>query len=271
MSEHLAFIGGGNMASAMIGGLRQQGYPIGLIDVVEPFEAARKHLHTQFDIHAHAQADSFLERATIVIWAVKPQMFHAATLPARAYTSKALHISIAAGIRTDSIAHWLGSERIIRAMPNTPSLIGKGITGLFARPAVSASDKEHAERIVSVMGNFLWVNQEPLLDAVTAISGSGPAYMFYLMEAMTQAGTDMGLEREQAYELAVATFIGAGELAKSSNEPPEILRHRVTSKGGTTHAAISSMDENHIKDLFAKALHAAHHRAIEMGNEFGAT
>lgn len=270
MSEHLVFIGGGNMASAMIGGLRQQGYPIGSLDVIEPFEEARQRLQSHFNISAHPRPDSFLERATIVIWAVKPQTFHEAALDVCPYLpSTALHISIAAGIRTDSIAQWLSNERIIRTMPNTPSLIGKGITGLFARKAASQVDKEHAQRIVSVMGKFVWLEQESQLDAVTAISGSGPAYMFYLMEAMTQAGFEMGLSREQAYELAVSTFIGAGELAQSSNEPPEILRHRVTSKGGTTHAAITSMEASGIKDLFAKAMHAAHHRAVEMGDEFG--
>lgn len=272
MSEHLVFIGGGNMASAMIGGLRQQGYPIGLLDVIEPSEEARKRLHSHFNITAHSQVDSFLERATIIIWAVKPQLFHHVTLQTcPCIQPTALHISVAAGIRSDNIANWLSNERIIRAMPNTPALIGKGITGLFARKAASTIDKAHAERIVSVMGKFMWLEEESQLDAVTAISGSGPAYMFYLMEAMTQAGAEMGLSREQAYELAVATFIGAGELAQSCNEPPEILRHRVTSKGGTTHAAITSMDESHIKDLFAKALYAAHQRAAEMGNEFGSS
>ena len=186
-----------------------------------------------------------------------------------AHTGEALHISVAAGIRSKSIARWLGNERVIRTMPNTPALIGKGMTGLFARAAVTEADRQHAERVVSGMGRFLWLENEEQLDAVTAISGSGPAYMFYFMEAMTTAGAEMGLSREQAYQLAVGTFIGAGELAQSSHEPPEILRQRVTSKGGTTYAAITSMDESHVKDLFVKALHAAQRRAVEMGNEFG--
>jgi pyrroline-5-carboxylate reductase len=270
MSEHVVFIGGGNMASAMIGGLRQQGYPIGLLDVIEPSEEARKRLHAHLGIAAHAQADAFLKNATIVVWAVKPQIFHEVALQLTPYLpSTALHISVAAGIRSDSIACWLSNERVIRTMPNTPALIGKGMTGLFARAAASSIDRENTERIVSGMGDFLWLEQEHQLDAVTAISGSGPAYMFYLMETMIQAGAEMGLNREQAYRLATATFIGAGELAKSSNEPPEILRHRVTSKGGTTYAAITSMDRSNIKGLFTQALHAAHQRAIEMGDEFG--
>ena len=269
MGEHLAFIGGGNMATAMISGLQKQGYPVGQIDVVEPFEETRIRLQSQFGIHAQPQAGDFLRRATILVWAVKPQLFKDATRAVKAHVADALHISVAAGIRSDSIASWLGTERVIRTMPNTPALIGKGITGLFAREATSQNDRDHAERIIAVMGHHIWLDQEPLLDAVTAISGSGPAYMFYFMEAMTQAGAQMGLSREQSCQLAVATFLGAGELAHSSHEPPEILRQRVTSKGGTTHAAITSMDESHIKDLFVKALHAAHRRAVEMGDEFG--
>jgi pyrroline-5-carboxylate reductase len=156
-------------------------------------------------------------------------------------------------------------------MPNTPALIGKGMTALFARPAVSNADKQLAERIISSTGELLWVDAEEHLDAVTALSGSGPAYMFYFMEAMTEAGASMGLSREQAYKLAVATFIGAGELARASDEPPEILRQRVTSKGGTTYAAITSMEDSGIKPLFVKALHAAKQRAQELGDEFGTT
>lgn len=269
MREHIAFIGGGNMATAMISGLQAQGFAVGQIDVVEPFSEAQERLKSHFGITAHPLAGAFLGGATIVIWAVKPQSFKEAALQVRFHTKEALHISVAAGIPSDSIAKWLGNERVIRTMPNTPALIGKGMTGLFARAAVTEQDRQHAERIVSGMGRFLWLDNESHLDAVTAISGSGPAYMFYFMEAMTAAGAEMGLSREQAYQLAVATFIGAGELAQSSHEPPEILRQRVTSKGGTTHAAIVSMDESHIKDLFSKALHAAHRRAVEMGHEFG--
>lgn len=270
MREHIAFIGGGNMASAMISGLRSQGFALEQMDVVEPFAETQERLHSHFGIHARPQAGDFLKQATIVIWAVKPQSFREAAQQVHAWIGSALHLSVAAGIPSGSIAQWLGNDRIIRTMPNTPALIGKGMTGLFARPAVTHTDRQHAERIVSGMGQFLWLDEEGLLDAVTAISGSGPAYMFYFMEAMTAAGAEMGLSREQAYQLAVATFIGAGELARSSHEPPEILRQRVTSKGGTTYAAITSMDDSHVKDLFARALHAAHLRAREMGAEFGA-
>ncbi len=267
--HHIAFIGGGNMATAMVSGLLKQGFPTAQIDVVEPSADARERLQTHLGVTARAESGTFLSEAGIVIWAVKPQSFKEAAVQSRIHTLDALHISVAAGIPSSSIAKWLGNERVIRTMPNTPALIGKGITGLFARPAVTAADRQHAERVVSGMGQFLWLDNESQLDAVTAISGSGPAYMFYFMESMTAAGAEMGLDREQAYRLAVATFIGAGELAHSSNEPPEILRQRVTSKGGTTHAAIASMEESHVKDLFAKALHAAHQRAQQMGAEFG--
>jgi pyrroline-5-carboxylate reductase len=269
MSEHIAFIGGGNMASAMISGLLKHGFPSTQIDVVEPFAEAQDRLKLNFHIVAKPFADASLTRATIVVWAVKPQSFKEAAQQVSIHTRDALHISVAAGIRSGTIARWLDNERIIRTMPNTPALIGKGMTGLFACPTATESDRLHAERIVSGMGRFLWLEREDQLDAVTAISGSGPAYMFYFMEAMTSAGAEMGLSRDQAYQLAIGTFIGSGELAQSSHEPPKILRQRVTSKGGTTHAAITSMEDSHIKELFVKALHAAQRRATEMGNEFG--
>lgn len=269
MNDNIAFIGGGNMATALISGLLRQGFTPGQITVVEPFAEAQERLKTQLGIQAQPQAGAFLNQVGTVIWAVKPQSFHEAALQVGAHTRGALHLSVAAGVRSDSIAQWLGNDRVVRSMPNTPALIGKGITAMFSRAAVSATDRQHVERIVASTGTFLWVDAEPQLDAVTAISGSGPAYMFYFMEAMTAAGVNMGLERQQAYDLAVATFIGAGELARASSEPPEVLRQRVTSKGGTTYAAITAMDASGIKDLFANALHAAYQRAQEMGDEFG--
>ena len=269
MNQHIAFIGGGNMASALISGLLGKGLTAAQIDVVEPFEEARWKLQASFGIDAQAASSSVLQRADLVVWAVKPQTFKEAAGQARGHTAAALHLSVAAGITSSSIARWLGSERIVRAMPNTPALIGKGITGLFARAGVSASDRSLIDQVIASTGESLWLAEEAQLDGVTALSGSGPAYMFYFMEAMTDAGEQMGLPREQAYKLAVATFIGAGELARASSEPPEVLRQRVTSKGGTTHAAITSMDHSNIKNLFMQALHAAQIRAREMGDEFG--
>jgi pyrroline-5-carboxylate reductase len=180
-----------------------------------------------------------------------------------------LQLSVAAGIRSDSIAAWIGTERIVRSMPNTPALVGKGMTALYARPAVNAEDKARVEQVIAPTGEHLWVTQEKDLDAVTALSGSGPAYVFYFLEAMTQAGTEMGLSPEQARRLAVGTFAGASELARASDEPLQTLRERVTSKGGTTYAALTSMEQDQMKASFVKALHAACRRADELGNEFG--
>ena len=252
MDEHIAFIGGGNMASAIISGLLRKGVPPARIDVVEPFEETRHKLKEQFGVQVHTQAGSALNKATVVVWAVKPQQFKEAAKQVKAYTPNALHLSVAAGIRSDSIANWLGTERVVRAMPNTPALVGLGQTGLFARPAVTAKDKAWIEQVVATTGALLWVKDEPLLDAVTAISGSGPAYVFFFIEAMVEAGVKMGLTAEQATQLAIGTFEGASQLAKTANEPPAVLRERVTSKGGTTHAAITSMEAGGIKPAFVK-------------------
>ncbi|MDB5875460.1 MAG: proC [Ramlibacter sp.] len=268
-SQAIAFIGGGNMASAIIGGLIRQGLPAAQVEVVEPFGEAREKLQAQFSIRAQEHAGPALARAGLVVWAVKPQTFKDAAAQARPHTANALHLSVAAGIRSDSIAQWLGTERVVRSMPNTPALIGKGITALYARPGVSAQDKAQVEQVIATTGDSLWVGQEAQLDAVTALSGSGPAYVFFFLEAMTQAGTEMGLSREQAYRLSVGTFAGASELARASQDPPEVLRQRVTSKGGTTYAAITSMEQDQVQALFIKALHAAQQRARELGDEFG--
>jgi pyrroline-5-carboxylate reductase len=265
----IAFIGGGNMAGAIVGGLLRQGVDPSQLDVVEPFAPTRERLKEQFGIAALEQAGPALQRARIVVWAVKPQTFRDAAAQARAHTQAALHLSVAAGIRSDSIAGWLGTQRIVRCMPNTPALIGKGITALYARPGVDAADQRRAQAVIATTGDSLWVDEERHLDAVTALSGSGPAYVFFFLEAMTQAGIEMGLAREQAYRLAVATFGGAAELARASEDPPEILRQRVTSKGGTTSAAITSMEADGVQALFVKALHAAERRAQELGDEFG--
>lgn len=268
-NEHIAFIGGGNMASAVIGGLLKRGLPASQIQVVEPFAEQRARLEKQFQVAVYPSAGASLESAGLVVWAVKPQTFREAAEQSRAHTHKALHLSVAAGIRSDTIAGWLGTERVVRAMPNTPALIGKGITALFARTAASAADRLVVERVVQTMGEYLWLAQEEQLDAVTALSGSGPAYVFYFIEAMIQAGTEMGLSREQAHQLAVGTFVGASALAQDATEPPEVLRARVTSKGGTTYAALTSMEQDGIKAQFMRAIHAARKRASELGDEFG--
>ena len=268
-SDRIAFIGGGNMASAIIGGLIRQGMPTQQIQVVEPMPAQREILKKQWNIHVIEEAGASLTAATLVVWAIKPQMFRNAAMSVRVYSQQALHLSVAAGIRSDSIALWLSSQRVVRAMPNTPALVGKGISGLFARPGVTAADRLAVERVIKTTGDFLWLEDETQLDAVTALSGSGPAYVFYFIEAMIEAGTDMGLSLEQAHQLAVATFVGASALAQDSPETPDVLRERVTSKGGTTFAALSVLEENQVKAQFVRAMQAARQRAVELGNEFG--
>ena len=270
IAVNIAFIGGGNMASAIIGGLIKRGLAASQIQVVEPFDEQRAKLKQQYGLQAEAAPGAALASATIVVWAVKPQTFKDAALHTRFHTKKALHLSVAAGIRSSSIAHWLGSERIVRSMPNTPALIGKGMTALYARDAVTSVDKLAVESVIKTTGEFVWLDDEAQLDAVTALSGSGPAYVFYFIEAMMEAGVAMGLSREQAHKLAVGTFVGSSALANASDEPPETLRARVTSKGGTTYAAITSMEQDNVKNLFMRAMHAAKQRARELGDEFGA-
>ncbi len=268
--QHIAFIGGGNMASAIIGGLLKRGLPARQIQVIEPFAEQRARLMQQFQVDVSEAPGASLNRAALVVWAVKPQTFREAAEQSRAHTPSALHLSVAAGIRSGTIAGWLGTERVVRAMPNTPALIGQGMTALFARPAASAADRLAVERVVQTTGEYLWLDQEQQLDAVTALSGSGPAYVFYFIEAMVQAGSEMGLSPEQARRLAIGTFVGASALARDATEPPEVLRDRVTSKGGTTYAALTSMEQSGIKPSFIQAIHAARLRASEMGDEFGA-
>ncbi len=269
-STRIAFIGGGNMASAIIGGLIQQGLGGDRITVVEPLAEQRARLQSQFGVRTEAAAGAALQGCGLVVWAVKPQVFKQVALDCANHVTGALHLSVAAGIRSDSMAAWLGSERIVRAMPNTPALVGQGMTGLYARPAVDTGDRRLVDAVVGTTGQFLWVEREADLDAVTALSGSGPAYVFYFLEAMRQAGTEMGLSAETATQLAIGTFAGAARLARDADEPPEVLRERVTSKGGTTYAALCSLEDSGVKAAFVQALHAARRRAQELGDEFGA-
>ncbi|HEX6703949.1 MAG TPA: pyrroline-5-carboxylate reductase [Albitalea sp.] len=267
--DTIAFIGGGNMASAIVGGLRKSGVEARAIVVVDPGDAQRDKLQADFGVRALPAADASLEAASLVVWAVKPQYFQAAALPCAPHVDRALHLSVMAGIRSDAIARAARTQRVVRAMPNTPALIGQGISGLFARDAVSADERATVVRVLAPTGRTLWVEREDDLDAVTALSGSGPAYVFYFVEAMMQAATEMGLSAEQGKALALATFSGASALAGASDEPPQVLRERVTSKGGTTFAALSSLEADGVKAAFVKALKAAQQRARELGDEFG--
>ena len=265
----LAFIGGGNMASALIGGLVKNGHPVDRLLVVEPYEAQRERLAQQFGVRALAAADAGLARAQMIVWAVKPQAFTEAARPCAPWTAAALQLSVMAGIRSGAIERASGSGRIVRSMPNTSALIGRGIAGLYATPPVGADERALVERVLAPTGQTLWVEREADLDAVTALSGSGPAYVFYFVEAMMAAAAQMGLSPEQGKRLALATFDGATALAAQSDEPPEVLRERVTSKGGTTYAALQSMRADAVGEAIAKAVRAAQRRARELGDEFG--
>jgi len=261
----IAFIGGGNMAGALIGGLVRGGTPPEAIVVIEPFEAQRDKLRQAHGVLAQAAADARLATADTVVWAVKPQLFAEAAAPCAPFIGGALQVSVMAGVRSGAIARASGSARVVRGMPNTPALIGRGIAGLFAAEGVTADERARVEALFAPTGATLWVAREHDLDAVTALSGSGPAYVFYVLEAMMQAGTELGLPEAQARQLALATFDGAAALAAASPETPQTLRAQVTSKGGTTHAAITTLDERGVKDAFVRALHAAARRADELG------
>jgi pyrroline-5-carboxylate reductase len=264
-SPIIAFIGGGNMAQAILAGLRRAGTAAERFVVVEPAPAQRALLSETLGITALAQASAELARAEVVVWAVKPQLFEQAAAPCRAHVAGALQLSIMAGTRTEAIVAAGGSSRVVRAMPNTPALIGQGIAGLYARPEVDAGERAQVEAVLQPTGELLWVPREEDLDAVTALSGSGPAYVFYFVEAMVRAGVRMGLTAAQARRLAEQTFAGAASLSASSQESPETLRARVTSKGGTTHAALTSLEADGVGAAFERALLAARARAEELG------
>jgi pyrroline-5-carboxylate reductase len=262
---HIAFIGGGNMAVAILGGLRRGGAPAERFVVVEPVSAQRERLKADLGIDALAAADERLADCDLVVWAVKPQSFADAAVACQGRLAAALQLSIMAGVRCETIEAATGSRRVVRAMPNTPALIGRGIAGLYARPAVTTAERLRAEQVLTATGSVIWVEREADLDAVTALSGSGPAYVFYFIEAMVQAGTEMGLDASIARQLAQETFAGAAALAMQSEESPATLRERVTSKGGTTYAAITALQAAGVGPAFVQALHAAQKRAEELG------
>jgi pyrroline-5-carboxylate reductase len=265
----IAFIGGGNMASALIGGLRRSGHEAASIVVVEPWAEQRERLAQQHGVQAQAAADARLAEAALVVWAVKPQSFAEAAAPCAAHVAGALQLSVMAGIRSEAIAAASGSPRVVRAMPNTPALIGQGIAGLYARPAVDAAGRAQVEALLTPTGQTLWVEREDDLDAVTALSGSGPAYVFLFIESMIEAARRMGLSEAQGRALALQTFAGATELAAGADEPPAVLRERVTSKGGTTSAALESMRADGVQEAIVRALLAAQRRAAELGRASG--
>jgi pyrroline-5-carboxylate reductase len=268
---NITFVGGGNMAAALIGGLIGKGHAPGAIRVVEPQPEARARLSAQFGVSCADTVSAVESLGLAVVLAVKPQQMRAAAQSLKARLARELVITIAAGIRLVDLSRWLGGyPTLVRCMPNTPALIGAGISGLYASAAVGSEQRALAESILGAVGATLWVAQENQLDPVTAISGSGPAYVFYFIEALQQAAQEMGFSAEDARKLAVETFLGTARLAAQSPENVALLRERVTSKGGTTERALASMDADGVKNLIVRALHAANQRAHELGEQLGA-
>lgn len=266
----IGFIGGGNMATALIGGLVGKLTAGANIHVVDPNPDALQKLHKQFGVTTAQQVDAAVAKSDVIVLSVKPQQMKEVVAQLQPHVSSQLVLSIAAGIRAVDLSRWLnGYSAIVRTMPNTPALIGKGITGMAAMAGVSQDQRDAADAIMRAVGATVWLNDEALIDPVTAISGSGPAYVFYFIEAMQQAAQEMGLSAEQGTQLAIATFVGASQLAAQSTEPVSVLRDRVTSKGGTTYAALMSMDASGVKQAIATALKAAAARGKELGEEFG--
>ena len=266
----ITFIGGGNMAAAMIGGMLARGFAAADIQAVDVAQAARDRLATEFGVAAHTTADQAVSVSDVVILAVKPQHMAEAAKALRPLLGGQLVVTIAAGIRTGDLSRWLGGYRnIVRAMPNTPALVRAGAAGLYALPDVGASDRRSAQDILGAVGLTVWLDREEHLDAVTALSGSGPAYVFYFLEAMQEAGRAMGLPETASRVLSLQTLVGAAQLAAESTESPETLRARVTSKGGTTERALAKMQSNNVKQQLVAAICAAEARSRELGDEFG--
>ncbi|HEU5436856.1 MAG TPA: pyrroline-5-carboxylate reductase [Telluria sp.] len=267
----ITFIGGGNMASALIAGLAGQLTDGANIHVVDPNAGQLARLKDNYGVGGAQQVDAAVGASDVIVLAVKPQQMRevaASVLPQLG--AKPLVLSIAAGIRGADLSRWLGGYgAIVRTMPNTPALIGQGITGMVAMAGVSPAQKKAADDIMKAVGATVWLDDEAMIDPVTAVSGSGPAYVFYFIEAMQQAAEELGLTAEQGKQLALATFTGAAQLAARSPDDVAVLRERVTSKGGTTYAALTSMEQSGVKQAIVDAVKAASARGRELGEELG--
>ena len=275
LNTHITFIGGGNMGRALISGLLASGFDANQLSVVEANASTALGLHQDYGVQVIGALDQIafdFSKNNVVVMAIKPQDFN---VVAKGLSAKLKHasapgpliLSIAAGIRIKDMSRWLDHERCVRAMPNTPALIGKGITGLFADAAVNQADRDLAQTICNAVGQAVWVAEEKLMDAVTAVSGSGPAYVFAFLEAMQSSGEKLGLDAATARKLAYATLEGATQLAHNSDEHAGVLRERVTSKGGTTAAALEVMKDHGWHDILEKAINAASQRGKAMGDE----
>ena len=266
----IAFLGGGNMASALIGGLIAQGADARSISVIEMSPAAREKLGARYPVHLSTAPDAALQGAEVLVLAVKPQDMKAALASVSGFSKEKLIVSVAAGITLTTLARWLdGHRKIVRCMPNTPALIGAGITGLYASPEVGKNEKEKAETILRAVGEVVWMPEERLLDPVTAVSASGPAYVFWFIEQLAASAEKLGIPKDAALKMAKQTVLGSALLASQSAESPETLRKNVTSKGGTTEAALKVFDEAKLAEHFARAIAAASKRGEEMGRELG--
>jgi pyrroline-5-carboxylate reductase len=271
MSTRIAFIGGGNMATSLVGGLIAAGTEPSAIIIAEPDADKRTQLAHQYNIVTTDDNLATMQQDVVVL-AVKPQLMQAVCrqLSTAEHVSQPLFVSIAAGIRSKDIRRWLGGNvAVVRCMPNTPALIRCGATALYAGDTVSAAQKQVADEILRAAGITTWVADEELLDVVTALSGSGPAYFFLLMESMQKTAINMGLDADAAAKLTLQTALGAARMASESDVDPEQLRARVTSRGGTTAAAIASFEHDDFHNTVSKALHAAYNRSRELANELG--
>lgn len=269
----IGFIGGGNMAASLIGGLIADGTSPSQIRVAEPDAQRAEMLQQQFAVQIAADNGALVEESDVVVLAVKPQALHhvCQQIAAQVQRSHPLIISVAAGIRIGDIDRWLGDDNaIVRTMPNTPALVQCGATGLYANTRVDETQREIAERIMRAVGLTQWLENEAMMDAVTALSGSGPAYFFLVIEALEQAGRKLGLSEESSRVLALQTAFGASKMALESNESAEELRRRVTSPGGTTERAVGILEQGDIRGLFEQALSGARDRAQELAEELGA-
>jgi pyrroline-5-carboxylate reductase len=271
-APHIAFIGAGNMASSIIGGLIESGHPPGQISAADPFPASLERLREIAPVNVCADNAEAVATAEVVILAVKPQVMAEATnsIARTVRASGALVISIAAGVTIASMQARLGpAAAVVRCMPNTPALLGCGASALYANANVSGQQREHAQAILAAVGTVCWVPTEEALDAITALSGSGPAYFFLFMEAMIDAGCELGLDRDTAIAMATQTGLGAARMAVESDVDLAELRRRVTSPGGTTERAIQSFEDDGQRDIVARAMRAAAQRAVDMAREMG--
>lgn len=260
---NITFIGGGNMARSLIGGLIGRGMDPARVHVAEPYDAFREALARDFSVAVHADNRQAAAAGSVWLFAVKPQMLRqvAQELAEQAQAQRPLVVSIAAGITSTQLERWLGGNvAVVRCMPNTPALLGAGATGLFANHRVDAAQRERAETLLAATGITAWIDDEAGMDAVTALSGSGPAYVFLLAEAMQAAGQAQGLDAETARALALQTIFGAARMLVESGEPADVLRQRVTSPGGTTQAALETFEAGGFRELVAKAIAAATER-----------